>query len=81
MDIKQFIAKEDEENVVGKVELADGQILPADIVIAGIGSTFYTTWLKNSHVQMKDDGTIAVDEVQNCLLHVVTSLKTIRQSL
>ncbi|KMR04596.1 apoptosis-inducing factor 3 [Lasius niger] len=61
-NIKQFIPKEDEENVLAKVELTDGQILPADIVVVGIGSTFYTNWLKESFVKMRNDGTIIVNE-------------------
>ncbi|XP_011684461.1 PREDICTED: apoptosis-inducing factor 3-like isoform X2 [Wasmannia auropunctata] len=61
-NIKQFIPKEGEESVVAKVELTDGQILPADIAIVGIGSTFYTDWLKGSSVQMRDNGTILVDK-------------------
>ncbi|KAG5331925.1 AIFM3 factor, partial [Acromyrmex charruanus] len=61
-NIKQFIPKEGEENVLAKVELTDGQILPADIVIVGIGSTFYTDWMKTSSVTMRDDGSIPVNE-------------------
>lgn len=61
-NIKQFIHKEGEESVLAKVELTDGQILPADIVIIGIGSTFYTDWIKGSSVQMRSDGTIRVNK-------------------
>ncbi|XP_070159015.1 apoptosis-inducing factor 3 isoform X2 [Polyergus mexicanus] len=61
-NIKQFIPKKDEENVLDKIELTDGQILPADIVIAGIGSTFYTDWLKESVLKMRNDGTIIVNK-------------------
>lgn len=61
-NIKQFISK-GEENVLAKIELTDGQILPADIAIIGIGSTFYTDWMKESAVQMRDDGTIIVNKV------------------
>ena len=62
-NIKQFIPKEREENVLAKVELTDGQILSADIVIVGIGSTFYTDWMKTSSVTMRDDGSIPVNKV------------------
>lgn len=48
---------------MAKVELTDGQILPADIVIVGIGSTFYTDWIKESFVKMRNDGTIIVNKV------------------
>ncbi|XP_011158826.2 apoptosis-inducing factor 3 isoform X3 [Solenopsis invicta] len=61
-NIKRFIPKEDEKSVLAKVELTDGQILPADIAIVGIGSTFYTDWMKESLVQMKNDGTILVNK-------------------
>ncbi|XP_011055207.1 PREDICTED: apoptosis-inducing factor 3-like [Acromyrmex echinatior] len=61
-NIKQFIPKKGEENVLAKVELTDGQILPADIVIVGIGSTFYTEWMKKSSVTMRDDGSIPVNK-------------------
>lgn len=61
-NIKQFISKEEEEDVLAKVELTDGQILPADIAIIGIGSTFYTDWLKSSSVQMRNDGAILVNK-------------------
>ncbi|XP_032663884.1 apoptosis-inducing factor 3 isoform X2 [Odontomachus brunneus] len=59
--IKQFIPKE-EGDVLAKVEFTDGQILPADIFIIGIGTTFYTDWLKESHIQMNDNGTIPVNK-------------------
>jgi len=62
-NIKQFISKEGEESVLAKIELTDGQILPADIAIIGIGSTFYTNWMKESSVQMRKDGTIQVNKV------------------
>ncbi|XP_012522450.1 apoptosis-inducing factor 3 isoform X3 [Monomorium pharaonis] len=61
-NIKQFIPKDGEKSVLAKVELTDGQILPADIAIIGIGSTFYTDWMKGSSVQMRDDGTVPVNK-------------------
>lgn len=61
-NIKQFIPREG-ETAVAKVELTDGQILPADIAIVGIGSTFYTDWMKDSSVGMRDDGTVVVNKV------------------
>ena len=74
-NIKQFIPKKGEENVLAKVELTDGQILPADIVIIGIGSTFYTEWMKKSSVTMRDDGSIPVNKVtfENSIFLVYTS--------
>lgn len=73
-NIKQFIPKKNEKSVLAEVELTDGQILLADIAIIGIGSTFYTDWMKESSIQMRDDGTIPVNKVQysrpfsNCIL-------------
>ncbi|XP_011880093.1 PREDICTED: apoptosis-inducing factor 3 isoform X2 [Vollenhovia emeryi] len=61
-NIKQFIPKEGDESAVAKIELTDGQILPADIAIVGIGSTFYTDWMKESTVEMRDDGTVPVNK-------------------
>lgn len=49
--------------MVSKVELKDGRLLPADIVILGIGSTFHTDWMKGSGVTMLDDGSVEVDKV------------------
>lgn len=63
-NITRFIAKEDEKNDIGTVLLTDGTVLPADIVIIGIGCTFYTNWIKNSSVQTLEDGSIMVDKVQ-----------------
>lgn len=61
--ITQFTPKENEDNNVGTVVLRDGTVLPADIVIIGIGSTFNTDWLKDSSVEMLEDGSVIVDEV------------------
>ncbi|XP_076681284.1 apoptosis-inducing factor 3 isoform X2 [Andrena cerasifolii] len=60
--ITQFTPKENEDNNVGTVVLRDGTVLPADIVIIGIGSTFNTDWLKDSSVEMLEDGSVLVDE-------------------
>ncbi|XP_012141314.2 apoptosis-inducing factor 3 isoform X3 [Megachile rotundata] len=60
--IERYIAKEDAANAVGSVVLTDGSVLPADIVIIGIGSTFYTDWIKGSSIEMLEDGTLRVDK-------------------
>ncbi|XP_057341130.1 apoptosis-inducing factor 3 isoform X1 [Microplitis mediator] len=57
----QSIDNENNKKDVSSVELTDGSTLKADIVIIGIGSTPYTDWLKNSNVNLRDDGTIIVD--------------------
>ncbi|XP_043526107.1 apoptosis-inducing factor 3-like isoform X2 [Frieseomelitta varia] len=61
-NIAQFVAKEDEKSAVGSVVLTNGEVLPADIVIIGIGSKLYTDWLKDSPIEMLQDGSIVVDK-------------------
>ncbi|KAJ8935806.1 hypothetical protein NQ318_023359 [Aromia moschata] len=36
--------------------------LKADLVIMGVGSTYYTDFLKNSGIDMREDGTIETNE-------------------
>nr|XP_033333253.1 apoptosis-inducing factor 3 isoform X2 [Megalopta genalis] len=61
-NIAQFVAKETDQNCVGTVVLNDGTVLSADIVIIGIGSTLYTDWIKDSSVDMLENGSIKVDK-------------------
>lgn len=63
--INRFLPREDNQDVVGQVELKDGRILPADIVILGIGSTLYTNWMKDSGVKLLDNGSVQVDKVHS----------------
>ncbi|XP_049825154.1 apoptosis-inducing factor 3 isoform X3 [Aethina tumida] len=49
-------------NNVTSVELVDGTILKADVVIMGTGSTYYTDFLKGSGIEMRPDGTIECNE-------------------
>ncbi|KAK2582791.1 hypothetical protein KPH14_005054 [Odynerus spinipes] len=60
--ITKFLPKEDNNNVLGKIELSDGGIIEADICIIGIGTIFYTDWLKESGIQMSENGGITVDK-------------------
>ncbi|KAJ8926295.1 hypothetical protein NQ314_021354 [Rhamnusium bicolor] len=68
---------EDCKGNVVSVELNDGKLLiivfffrvqkycttlRADLVIMGVGSTFYTDFLKSSGIDIKEDGTIETDE-------------------
>ncbi|WP_067855113.1 NAD(P)/FAD-dependent oxidoreductase [Nocardia shimofusensis] len=63
---------------VGAVELSDGTTLHADVVVAGIGASPSTAWLKNSGVQlhhrdggvMCDEHLAAVDETGAAIAHV-----------
>lgn len=59
--ITEFTPKENGETV-GTVVLKDGTVLPADIVIIGLGSTFNTEWLKDSSVEMLENGSVPVDK-------------------
>ncbi|XP_034181673.2 apoptosis-inducing factor 3 isoform X2 [Osmia lignaria lignaria] len=61
-NIERFVAKEKAADTVGTAILTDGTALPADVVIIGIGSTFYTDWIKESPVEMLQDGSIKVDK-------------------
>ncbi|KAF7998600.1 hypothetical protein HCN44_011008 [Aphidius gifuensis] len=60
----QTIAKllSSDEKQVSHVELTDGTVLPADIVVLGIGAIFYTDWLKSSGIEMLENGAIVVDK-------------------
>ncbi|XP_011497542.1 PREDICTED: apoptosis-inducing factor 3 [Ceratosolen solmsi marchali] len=60
--ICKCIPKVNNDEIVGQVELQDGRILQADIVILGIGSTFYTNWLTDSNITLLQDGSIEVDK-------------------
>ncbi|KAL7287605.1 hypothetical protein TKK_0018252 [Trichogramma kaykai] len=60
--ILKFIPREDDEKLVGKVQLKEDLSLKADIVILGIGSNLTTTWLKDSGLQMTDNCALIVDE-------------------
>ncbi|XP_071871228.1 apoptosis-inducing factor 3 isoform X1 [Bombus fervidus] len=61
-NITQFVAKDDDKNAVGTVVLNNGEVLPADIVIIGIGSKLYTDWIKDTPIKMLQDGSIIVDK-------------------
>ncbi|XP_043250237.1 apoptosis-inducing factor 3 isoform X3 [Colletes gigas] len=61
-NITKFVAKEDDENTIGSVVLTDNTVLPADIAIIGIGSTFYTDWMKDSPIDMLKDGSVKVNK-------------------
>ncbi|XP_066144859.1 apoptosis-inducing factor 3 [Euwallacea fornicatus] len=50
------------EGFVSSVELTDGQILKCDILFCGIGSTYFTDFLKGSGLNMQPDGTVETNE-------------------
>jgi NADPH-dependent 2,4-dienoyl-CoA reductase/sulfur reductase-like enzyme/nitrite reductase/ring-hydroxylating ferredoxin subunit len=47
---------------VAKVELVDGTVLDADLVVMGVGSSCLTDFLKGSGVELRPDGTVEVNE-------------------
>ncbi|XP_056637583.1 apoptosis-inducing factor 3-like [Diorhabda sublineata] len=62
-----FIAKMGVDAINGKdkvesVKLHDGTIMPADLVLLGTGSNTDTAFLKNSGIQLQENGTIETDE-------------------
>lgn len=53
---------DDGNGAVESVELLDGTILKADIVIMGVGTIFNTEFLKNSGITVGKDSTVEVNE-------------------
>ena len=47
---------------VEAVELSDGSVVPADLVVVGIGSAPATGWLAGSGVELAPDGGVVCDE-------------------
>jgi len=52
----------DEDGNVKSVELNDGEVLPADLCIMGIGTTYYTDFLKDSGINLNANGSIDTNE-------------------
>lgn len=50
------------EKAVGAVHLKDGTVLPADVVILGVGVRPATDFLKGSGLSLEEDGSLATDE-------------------
>ncbi|KPJ14799.1 Apoptosis-inducing factor 3 [Papilio machaon] len=51
-----------ENGMITSVELANGATLPADLLILGVGSTFYTDFLKDSGIAMRPNGAVIVSD-------------------
>ncbi|MFE0134812.1 NAD(P)/FAD-dependent oxidoreductase [Streptomyces sp. NPDC059037] len=58
------------DTAVRAVELSDGRLLPADVVVVGIGATPNTGWLAGSTLAL-DDGVLCDDGCVTGLPHVV----------
>lgn len=60
-----------ENGAITSVELEDGTTLPADMLIMGIGTTFYTDFLKDSGIALEPNGAVTVnDKLETNLKHV-----------
>ena len=60
--IERIIASSDSESKLATGVVVNGQILPADFVIMGVGVAPATSFLKDSGIQLERDGGIKVDE-------------------
>jgi NAD(P)H-nitrite reductase large subunit len=60
--IEKIIASSDSESKLATGVVVNGQILPADFVIMGVGVAPATSFLKDSGIQLERDGGIKVDE-------------------
>jgi len=50
------------EGAVSSVELTNGTTLKCDVLFLGIGVTFYTDFLKSSQINLRENGSIEVNE-------------------
>ncbi|XP_060533498.1 apoptosis-inducing factor 3 [Cylas formicarius] len=53
---------DDGNGAVSEVVLRDGQVLKADLLVMGVGSTYYTDFLRGSGIGMQSDGSVETDE-------------------
>ncbi|XP_049879304.1 apoptosis-inducing factor 3 [Pectinophora gossypiella] len=60
-----------EKGVIKSVELANGTTLPADMLILGVGTTFYTDFLEDSGIALQPNGAVTVnDKLETNVPHV-----------
>ena len=62
-NIEKFIPNEQNPEEIGQIELSNGDIIPTNIAILGIGSTFNTDWLKGTPIKMHNNGSVETNEV------------------
>jgi len=67
-----FVASEEDPEAVGGVQLDDGQLLKADVVVLGIGATAATTAFQGGQINMDSRGCILVDQVFSFKLLLIT---------
>nr|XP_022907828.1 apoptosis-inducing factor 3 isoform X2 [Onthophagus taurus] len=53
---------DDGHGFINSVELINDEIIKADLCIMGVGSRLYTDFLKSSQVDIREDGSIEVDD-------------------
>ncbi|CAK1541536.1 unnamed protein product [Leptosia nina] len=51
-----------EGGTLKSVELGNGDVLPADMLVLGIGTTFYTDFLQNSGINLLPNGAVNVND-------------------
>ncbi|CAG9791354.1 unnamed protein product [Diatraea saccharalis] len=51
-----------ENGMIKSVELDNGTTLPADILILGVGTTFYTNFLRDSGIELLPNGAVNVND-------------------
>jgi apoptosis-inducing factor 3 len=62
-EFETTIAKCNGENgVIKSVELSNGTVLPADTLILGVGTTFYTDFLRDSGIELLPNGAVNVND-------------------
>lgn len=59
--VEKIVPKEDNPKLAGGV-VVNGQLLPADFVVMGVGVRPATDFLKDSGLQIERDGGVRVDE-------------------
>lgn len=60
-----------DDGALKEVKLDDGAILPADMLVLGIGTTLYTDFLKGSGINLEPNGAILVnDKLETNVSHV-----------
>lgn len=51
-----------EDGVIKSVELTNGTVLPADMLILGVGTTFNTEFVKDSGLKLEANGAVSVND-------------------
>lgn len=70
--VEKIVASEDNDKLATGV-VVDGETLPADFVIMGVGASPATDLLKD-HIDLEENGTVRVDEYMR-VVNVPTGVK------